>query len=297
MKYKDPDNEFLNCIMTHSTCYQGSRTITPAGFVIHSTGANNPNLQRYVQPYSGDNGYDYLINYLGKNYSGNDWNHTYVEAGVFGWIGKAADGSIGFVQTLPFSSENWGVGTGWTGYGLNYFGGKGYLQVEICEDGLNDYNYFLKTYNEACEVVAALCVKYGWNPLGYNNIWGYNIPVITSHYEAYQYGFGTGHVDPDGHWWCKWGVTVDDFRNDIKKLIDNRNEEEDEVNQEQFNQMANTWMADLAKQPVDEWAKGAIEWAIQEGIFVGDENGSVMPRKPISRQEFAAVLQRIQEGK
>lgn len=48
MKYTDPDSQFLNCIMTHSTCYLQSRTITPKGFVVHSTGCNAPNLSRWV---------------------------------------------------------------------------------------------------------------------------------------------------------------------------------------------------------------------------------------------------------
>lgn len=295
MKYTDPDSQFLNCIMTHSTCYLQSRTITPKGFVVHSTGCNAPNLSRWVQPYAGDNGYDYLINYLGVNQYGSDWNHTTQWAGVFGWLGKAADGSIGFVQTLPFNQENWGVGTGWTGYGLNYFGGSGYLQMEICEDGLNDYNYFKQTYDEACEVVAGLCVKYGWNPLGTNYIYGYNIPVIISHYESYQYGFGTGHVDPDGHWWCKWGVTMDDFRNDVYNLIQNRNKEEDDMDQNTFNQMANTWLGELAGKPTSDWAADAMDWAKSEGIMVGDEAGNDMGQKFMTRQELAAVLQRILE--
>ena len=283
--------------MTNSTCYQQSRNIQPVGFVIHSSGANNPNISRYVQPKPGDQGYDYLINYIGKNYNGNDWNSITNYAGVFGWIGKVADGSVDFVQTLPYTSENWGVGTGWTGYGLNYFSGKGYLQVEICEDGLNDYNYFLETYNEACEVVAGLCVKYGWNPLGTNYIYGYNIPVVTSHYEAYGLGFATGHVDPDGHWWNKWGISPDDFRHDIYNLIQNRNQEEEELDQNTFNQMMNTYLSELATKPVDDWAKEAMEWAKNEGIYVGDGN-SLMPRKFLTREEFAAVLQRVlEEGK
>ena len=293
MKYSE-SNPPLQCLMTHSTCYQSTGTMNPIGFVIHSTGANNPNLKRYVQPYYGDQGYDYLINYLGYNASGNDWNHTYVEAGVNAWIGKAANGEITTVQTLGWQQAPWGTGQGWTGYSLNNL----YIQVEICEDGLNDYNYFLQTYNEACDLVAYLAVKYGWDVLGTNYLYGYNIPVVTSHYEAYNLGWATGHVDPDGHWWNRFGVTMDDFRNDVYKTIQSGYEqEEEELDQNTFNQMMNTYLSELATKPVDDWAKEAMEWAKNEGIYVGDGN-SLMPRKFLTREEFAAVLQRVlEEGK
>lgn len=64
------------------------------GILIHSTGANNPNLKRYVQP--DDNAIDRikLIELLGKNTAGNDWNHISMQAGVNAWIGKLADGSV-----------------------------------------------------------------------------------------------------------------------------------------------------------------------------------------------------------
>lgn len=76
MKYTQ-NNPPLQCLMTNSTCWNGTSYMNPVGVLWHSTGAPNPNLKRYVQPYYGDNGYDYLIEYLGYNNSGNDWNHSY----------------------------------------------------------------------------------------------------------------------------------------------------------------------------------------------------------------------------
>ena len=35
-------------MMTNSTCYKGTRTMAVKGILWHSTGANNPNLKRYV---------------------------------------------------------------------------------------------------------------------------------------------------------------------------------------------------------------------------------------------------------
>lgn len=77
MKYSD-SNKPLVCMMTNSTCYKQTRTMTPKGVLWHSTGANNPNLKRYVQPSSNDANYKTLMNMLGTNSYGNDWNHTSV---------------------------------------------------------------------------------------------------------------------------------------------------------------------------------------------------------------------------
>jgi hypothetical protein len=47
MKY-NANNPPLVCMMTNSTCYKQTRTMNPVGVLWHSTGANNPNLKRYV---------------------------------------------------------------------------------------------------------------------------------------------------------------------------------------------------------------------------------------------------------
>ena len=52
-------------IFTKNACYKAGRKITPKGIMVHSTGANNPNLKRYVGPNDG---------LLGENQYGNHWN-------------------------------------------------------------------------------------------------------------------------------------------------------------------------------------------------------------------------------
>jgi hypothetical protein len=47
MKYNS-NNKPLQCMMTNSTCYKGTKTMEIKGVLWHSTGANNPNLRRYV---------------------------------------------------------------------------------------------------------------------------------------------------------------------------------------------------------------------------------------------------------
>ncbi|HQA15945.1 MAG TPA: amidase, partial [Candidatus Avimonas sp.] len=40
-------------IFTSNDCYRAGKTIAPKGILVHSTGANNPNLKRYVGPDDG----------------------------------------------------------------------------------------------------------------------------------------------------------------------------------------------------------------------------------------------------
>jgi len=65
-------------MQTNSTCYKGTSIMTIKGVLWHSTGANNPNLKRYVQPSDNAPDKDEWIKLLGKNSYGNDWNHTSV---------------------------------------------------------------------------------------------------------------------------------------------------------------------------------------------------------------------------
>lgn len=81
------------------------------GIMWHSTGANNPNLRRYVQPTNDTS----LLQKIGKNTYNNDWNRASCEVCVHAFIGKLADGSIATVQTLPFNYKSWGCGQGRNG--------------------------------------------------------------------------------------------------------------------------------------------------------------------------------------
>ncbi len=61
--------------------------MTPKGILWHSTGANNPNLKRYVQPSDtkpAEDTYskDQWLKILGKNQYSNDWNHIERQAGL-----------------------------------------------------------------------------------------------------------------------------------------------------------------------------------------------------------------------
>ena len=176
--------------LTKNRCYIANNKMKPCGIVVHSTGANNPNLTRYVDDSS-----------LGK-VSSEHWNQSKTAVCVHGFIGKCADGSIAVVQTLPFDVKCWGCGSGPKGSYNNT-----HIQFEICEDALNDKKYFDAVYNAAVEFCAYICKEC-------------NIPVsaITTHCDAHKAGYASNHGDVM-HWFPKFGKNMDGLRSAVSKKL------------------------------------------------------------------------------
>ncbi len=212
MKYNEK-NKPLVCMMTQSTCYKGTRKFTPKGVLWHSTGANNPNLKRYIQPDDDAADRVYWLEKLGKNAYANDWNHIDREAGLNFWIGKLADGTVTAVQTMPWDYRPWGCGSGSKGSCNDT-----HIQFEICEDGLNDKGYWEAVYKEACEMTAYLCKMFGIDPKGTIDYKGQKVPTIIDHTGSHSLGLGSNHGDIQ-HWSRKYGVTMETVRNDVAAIL------------------------------------------------------------------------------
>ena len=200
-------------MQTQSTCYKGTRTMTVLGVLFHSTGANNPNLKRYVQPSDNASDKAEMLKLLGTNSYHNDWNHISHQAGLNAWIGKLADGSVATVQTMPWNYRPWGCGSGSKG-SCN----TGWIQFEICEDGLNDASYFAKVYQEAVELTAYLCKLYNIDPNGTAKCGGVTVPTILCHADSHKLGLGSNHGDVL-HWFPKYGKSMATVRADVAALL------------------------------------------------------------------------------
>ncbi len=176
-------------ILTNNACYKAGRTITPKGIMVHSTGANNPNIKRYVGPDD---------SLLGKNQYNNHWNQDKPDGRqvcVHAFIGKLADGSIVTYQTLPWNHRGWHAGGS---------ANDTHIGFEICEDGLTDAAYFSAVYKEAVELCVYLCKQYGLTEKD-----------IICHSEGYKLGIASNHGDVM-HWFPKHGKSMDTFRADVK---------------------------------------------------------------------------------
>jgi hypothetical protein len=217
MKY-NKKNKPLVCMQTQSTCYKQTQKMTIKGVLWHSTGSSNSNLRRYVQPSeigTKEDSYasDKWLKLLGKNKYNNDWNHIEHEAGVNCWIGKLADGSVTTVQTMPWDFRPWGCGSGKNG-SCN----DGWIQLEICEDGLKDKIYFDKVYKEACELTSYLCKTFNIDPNGTVLYNGVKAPTILCHQDSYKLGLGSNHKDIY-HWFSRYHKDMATVRADIANLI------------------------------------------------------------------------------
>lgn len=214
MKY-NTNNKPIVCMQTQSTCYKNTKKMTVKGILWHSTGVNNPQLKRYIQPSDNMSDKEKMLSLLGVNTNHNDWNHIYHKAGVNAWIGELANGTIASVQTMPWNYRPWGCGSGSKGSCNDT-----HIQFEICEDNLNNKSYFNKIYKEACELTAYLCDMYNINPHGTISYNGIIVPTILCHQDSFKLGLGSNHSDIY-HWFNKYGKTMDNVRNDVIALMKN----------------------------------------------------------------------------
>ena len=187
--------ELRKLLFTENECYKVGEAMTPTGIMWHSTGANNPNLRRYVGPDDGK---------LGQNKYNNHWN-TARPGGrcvcVHAFIGKDKNGDIATYQTLPFTMRGWHAGGS---------ANDNYIGFEICEDALTDKTYFDKVYKEAVEFTAYLCELHNLDPMGKN--------VIICHADGHKLGIASNHGDVY-HWFKRYGKTMDDVRADVKAVM------------------------------------------------------------------------------
>lgn len=176
-------------------CYKANKPLIPKGIVVHSTGANNPFLKRYVD----------APNEVGSNVYGNHWNNPKPDGRnvcVHAFIGKDINGKVRIAQILPYNIAPWGCGKGRKGSYNN-----SHIQFEICEDCLTDEAYFNEVFAVAVSYCAWLCQKFNLS-----------VESIVSHSEAHKLGFASNHGDCD-HWLRKFGKSMNDFRTEVKKEL------------------------------------------------------------------------------
>ena len=262
--------------LTENECYKKGKTIKVSGVMVHSTGANNPNLRRYVQPDDGK---------LGENTAKNDWNQLRPggsQVCVHAFIGKLADGTVATYQTLPWNMRGWHCGKS---------GNDTHIGFEICEDALEDSTYFRQVYQEAVELTAYLCKMYNLDPAKKG--------VVLCHSEGYDQGIASNHSDVM-HWFPKHGKNMDDFRQDVLREMtgipvstpDTGEQGDDEMTYEQFKAWINQYQNELAQMEASDWAKTELEEAVTLGLSDGKR-----PKSLVTREEAIALAVRAAKQK
>lgn len=203
--------DIIKAYAVNNLCYIKAQKMIPKGIVVHSTGANNPYLKRYVD----------APDMVGVNQYGNHWNVAKPggqEVCVHAFIGYDKNKQIRVAELLPLNICCWGVGRGKNG-SYNY--NPAYIQFEICEDNLTDKSYYQNVFAVAAEYSAELCRNYG---ISVNNVIG--------HCEAYRLGYGSNHADPE-HWMKNFGETMIEFRAKVFEILKHNNEKEENARDKQ----------------------------------------------------------------
>lgn len=193
--------DIIKAYAVNNLCYIAAQKMVPQGIVVHSTGANNPYLNRYVD----------AAEEAGVNQYGNHWNVAKpggTKVCVHAFIGYDKNKEVRVAEILPLNICCWGVGSGKNG-SYNY--DPAYIQFEICEDKLTDKTYYDKAFAVAAEYCAELCKTYG-----------IDVGKIVGHCEAYRLGYGSNHADPE-HWMRKFNHSMDDFRKKVSEILKNNN--------------------------------------------------------------------------
>lgn len=180
--------DIRQAFLAQNDCYKAGKTIVPKGIMVHSTGANNPSLRRYLPG-------DELIGY---NTYHNHWDMPGLGVCVHAFIGKDKAGAIQTYQTLPWKHRGW------------HAGGKAndtHIGFEICEDGLDDAAYFNAVYIAAVDLCVYLCKLYNLTEKD-----------IICHSEGYKLGIASNHGDVM-HWFPKHGKSMDTFRAAVRDKL------------------------------------------------------------------------------
>ena len=174
---------------------------------VHSTGANNPYLKRYVQPDDGR---------LGRNTYNNSHNRKSVNVCASAYIGKLADGTVAVYQTLPWNYRCWLSGSGTNGNANRL----GYVGFEICEDGKNDEAYFrAAVMGAAVNLTAHLCTLFGTTPQTVVRGFPQGAALaVMDHRDLNSRKLASNHGDIL-HWSRLYGVTMDTFRAAVEEAM------------------------------------------------------------------------------
>ena len=178
--------------LTQSGCYKAGKRITVKGLMIHSVGCPQPKADVFMK----------------------NWNRADANACVHAIV--EPDGDV--YQLLPWEHRGWhcGGGANNTHIGvemtepstIRYTGGANWTETG---NGENTKNHVLAAYKYAVELFAFLCHQFGLDPMADG--------VVISHSEGCRRGVASNHGDVE-HLWSKFGLTMAQFRKDIKAAME-----------------------------------------------------------------------------
>lgn len=163
------------------------------------------------------------------------------------------------------------------------------ITIEVASDTYDPYVVTDAAYNKLIDLLVDICKR---NDIG-QLVWS------TSKYERMNHLDGcnmTVHRDYANKA-CP-GNYLYNLHGQIAAEVNARlnSEEDEDMTQEQFNQMANNWISGLASQTEGaDYAKEALSWGKENELLLGDESGNQMPKSFLTREQFITVVKRFYE--
>ena len=192
--------EIRKDISANSPCNKTGREITVKGAMLHSVGCPQPKPEVFANIWkTSTNACVHAV--LGVAPYAIQCLPTFPERKKArrGWHG--ASGKNGSVNDTHLSLEMTEPAT------IKYTGGASWIETG---NGANTKAHVLATYSNAVQLFAQWCKEFNLDPLADG--------VIISHHEGNVRGVASNHGDVE-HIWNKFGLTMNQFRQDIKKAM------------------------------------------------------------------------------
>lgn len=161
------------------------------------------------------------------------------------------------IECIPLDEVAWAAGDG-----ANGPGNRTSIHIELCESG----NY-AKTLERAIALVAKMLKERGWG-----------VDRLRRHYDWPRPTDGYRKICPrlmhDGGKWTGWSEFVERVKNAMEPKKEGK-----------------TPFSDVE---AGRWSEGAIKSAADAGFMNGYPDGTFKPTAPVTREELAAVLSRLE---
>lgn len=221
----------VEAIVTANKCYQTGAPLTPRGIMLHSVGCAQPSAAVFARSFN---------------------QFQPGGASVCVHAVAQADGTV--YQLLPWEMRGWHCGGS---------ANSTHIGVEMTEPSAGmtyaeAAEQIAGTYRTAVELFAALCKKYGLDPV--------RDGVIIGHAEGHRRGVASNHADPELLWRTyDMGYTMDGFRADVAEAMAAKNTDKEDDDMTRYNTI----------EDVPGWARGTIKAMMDAGLIAGTGGGDL----------------------
>ena len=223
--------EIIQAYATKNRCYQIGTPLKPRGIMLHSVGTPQPSARA-------------LVRYMDQYQPGGQSVCVHAVA--------QADGTV--YQLLPWEMRGWHCGGAANGTHI----GVEMTEPDVSMPYAESAEQIAGTYHTAVELFAALCKKYGLDPV--------RDGVIIGHAEGHRRGVASNHADPELLWRTyDMGYTMDGFRRDVAEAMAAKNTDKEDDDMIRY-----TTIDD-----VPGWARGTVKEMMDAGLIVGTGGGRI----------------------